>query len=437
MAHPFPKFLNTTFQPQGASNKKKRIIFHIDFDSFFASVEQQYQPQFRNKPLGVTATNGRTCIIAASREAKRMGIVGGSRTFDAFRLCPYLQLTPAHFSRYFEISKTFISICKDYSPLVEVFSLDELFMDVTDTVQFFGGPEKLIYTIKKRIRQQIGAYITVSVGMSHNKLLAKLASGLKKPDGVCVINDSNFSQIYDSIPLTEICGIGERIYRRLNMMGIRTLTQLGKTPLHLLIAEFGNIQGQILKNMGLGIDYSDVIPYTQEPEVKSVGRNYCLARNEYDRRKVLQHLYELCEELGKKLRKLQKKARTLGYGLIGMDDLYGRETYSDYFDNGRDIFRRMQQLIEMHGPFEKREGYTRQIRVWVANLYDTASTPRSLFEPGLDNPRLLQAVDHLNAKFGSHTIRNGYLLNAPKLKTVPNGFMGDRYERIKLARTTR
>lgn len=432
MHSPFPRFTKSSTSLQAP--RKERRIFCIDFDSYFASVEQQYNPQFRHKPLGVTATNGRTCIIAASREAKRFGIQTGSRTFDAYKLCPQLLLTPANFSRYWEISKHFIKICKDYSPSVEVFSLDELFMDVTDTVELFGGEDELLRIIKKRIRDEIGQYITVSIGVSHNKLLAKLASGLKKPDGVCIISPEDLYSVYEKIPLTKICGIGLRIERRLSAMGIRTLNQLGKTPLNLLISEFGNVEGQILKNIGQGIDYSEVSSFTEEPDVKSVGRNYCLPHNEYDKRIVLQNMYELCEELGKKLRKLDKKARTLGYGLIGTEDLYARLTYPEYFDTGREIFKRMESLLNKDVPFLKRDGYTRQIRVWVSNLSDSITIPRSLFEPGLDNPRLLLAIDSINNRFGSHTVRNGYLLNSPKLKTVPNGFMGDRYERIKLAR---
>lgn len=457
MHTPFPRFLNSSLVPQDMS-KKQRIIFHIDFDSFFASVEQQYNPTFRNKPLGVTAVNGRSCIIAASREAKKYGVATGSRTFDAYRVCPQLLLTPAHFSRYWEISKTFISICKDYSPLVEVFSLDELFMDVTDTVDLFGGKDALVETIKTRIAKEIGRYITVSVGISHNKLLAKLGSGLNKPDGMFFITPENLYSVYDSIPVTEICGIGERIYRRLLLMGIRTLNMLGQTPLHLLISEFGNVEGQILKNIGQGIDHSSVTSYTVEPEVKSVGRNYCLPHNEYDKRVVLQNLYELCEELGKKLRRLEKKARTLGFGLTGTEDYVARETYPEYFDTGQDIFKRMLSLLKNNSktrdvffspsrrsqfkrnqwrdddsnPFD--DWYIRQIRVWVANLTDSETVPRYLFERGVDNPKILKAVDSLNERYGSHTVRNGYLLYAPKLKTVPNGFMGDRYERIKLAR---
>ena len=151
----------------------ERIILHIDFDSFFASVEQQDNPLYRNRPLGVTATNGRTCIIAASREAKRLGIKSPSRTQDAKKICPSIIFVPARFVRYWEISKQFIKICDTFSPTVEVFSLDEVFMDVTLTAKLFGGVDQLITKFKERLRTELGEYITASVGISHNKLLAK------------------------------------------------------------------------------------------------------------------------------------------------------------------------------------------------------------------------------------------------------------------------
>jgi DNA polymerase IV len=412
---------------------KHRTILHIDFDSFFASVEQQYHPQFRNKPLGVTATNGRTCIIASSREAKALGIKTGCRTFDAMRIYPRINLIGADFVKYWEISKKFIGICKDYSPLVEVFSLDELFMDVTDTVDLFGGINGLIWRLKHRIRQEIGEHITVSIGVSHNKLLAKLASDMRKPNGVFFIREQDVEEVYRKAKLDDICGIGPRIKLRLNMMGIYTLLQLRKTPLRYLVAEFGNIEGHFLRDVGQGVDVRMVMPFTQVPEVKSIGRNYCLPENMYDKRRVLQNFYELCEEIGIKLRKLSKKARTVGYYFSGTHLYTGRKTYTDYLSNGADIYRACRLL--MPATFMK-SGYTRSLHVWVSNLADDAVVPLSLFEISRvkHSSSLTRVIDSINSKFGNHTIRNGFVLNAPKLTTVPNGYGSDRYERMKLAK---
>lgn len=418
-----------------------RFILHIDFDSFFASVEQQYHPAFRGQPLGVTATNGRNCIIASSREAKRIGIGTGSRVHEAIKLCPTLKLTPADFVTYWEISKKFIAICKDYSPYVEVFSIDELFMDVTLTAHLFGGVKDIVTILKKRIKEEIGEYITVSIGISYNKLLAKLASSLKKPNGVVEIQPHQVEQFYKIARLTDVCGIGERIKVRLEAMGIYTLLQLRKAPLPALIAEFGDVQGHVLKNIGLGLDGGKVVSFTQAPEVKSVGRNYCLPHNEYDRRIVLQEVYELCEEVGIKLRRLKKKARTVGLSLRGTYMIHGRKTFSTYLMTGRDLFYAclniLRAILRSRSPnYMQSDGYIRQISVWVVNLVDEDKAPASLLNEDRQWGKLIKVIDTLNEKFGDHTIRNGFLLYADKLTTVPNGYLADKYERLVLANSS-
>ena len=433
-----------------------KIILHIDFDSFFASVEQQYNPLLRGKPLGVTAANGRTCIIASSREAKRLGIKTGSRTYEAIKVCPNLSLVRADFVKYFEVSKKFLNICKDYSPYVEMFSIDELFIDITSTEHLFGGVYNIVQTIKNRIRHEIGEYITASVGISYNKLLAKLASGINKPDGVFEIKKSDVEDVYQKAKLTDICGIGERIKARLNKIGIYTLIQLREASLEILIEEFGNVEGHFLKDIGLGIDASSVIPYTQAPEVKSVGRNYCLPKNEYDKRVVLQNLFELCEEVGIKLRRLNKKARTIGVCLRGNINVGGRQTYSIYMDSGAEIFRACLDILQVFshpggsettdrislgdsivpiksGLQNDRVSYVRQISVWVSNLENKENIQQSLFD-NKRSDRLQATIDNINERFGDHTIRNAFLLYADKLTTVPNGYMADKYERTRLAK---
>ncbi|HUQ85858.1 MAG TPA: DNA polymerase IV [Candidatus Limnocylindrales bacterium] len=405
----------------------QRIILHIDFDSFFASAEQQFNPLLRGRPIGVTATNGRTCIIAASREAKALGIKSPTRTFEAQRIYPSIIFVPAHFTKYWEVSKIFVNACKDFSPLVEIFSLDEVFMDVTRTAELFGGTLPLIEKIKSRLQVEIGEYITASFGISHNKLLAKLASGLEKPNGVVMIKPEDVQSIYQTTKLTDICGIGYRIEARLNQMGIYKLTQLSAAPLQALIAEFGNVEGIFLHQVGQGLDTREVIPHTQDPGVKSVGRNYCLPANEYSKRKVLQNVFELCEEVGIKLRRLNKKARNVGIFLRGDENVYGRKTYSYFMDSGKDLFDACHSLLTVF------PDYTRQIGIWASYLEDSDKIPSSLFDTEKKR-KLRTTIDQINERFGDHTIRNGFLLDSPKLTTVPNGFMADRFEREKFAK---
>lgn len=409
----------------------QKIILHIDFDSFFASVEQQDNPLLRGKSMGVTAANGRTCIIASSREAKRLGIKTGSRTYEALEICPDLELVSANFVKYFEISKKFLKICQNFSPFVELFSIDEVFMDITLTNHLFGGVYNMIKLIKNEIKEKIGEYITVSIGLSHNRLLAKLASGINKPNGIFEITKNNLEAIYAKSKLTDVCGVGERIKIRLNKIGINTLLQLRDANLSLLIQEFGNCEGHFLKNIGLGIGSDSLNSFTSSPDVKSVGRNYCLPKNEYNKTLVLQNIFELCEEVGIKLRRLRKKARTIGISLRGNFSIHGRKTYRAYFDTGKEIFTACLSLSSSHLPGGN-SVYVRQISVWVSNLEDAANTPLSLFDSAKANS-LQKTVDAINERFGDHTIRNGFLLYSDKLTTVPNGYMADKYERTKLA----
>lgn len=409
-----------------------KVILHIDFDSFFASCEQQFNPQLRNKPIGVTAQNGRTCIIAASREAKKLGIKSPSRTWEAIQKVPGMVFVPASFERYWQITQKFIDICKDFSPYVEVFSLDEVFMDVTSTESLFENKYEIIKRIKQRINNEIGEYITVSVGISHNKLLAKLASGANKPNGIFEITEQNLKDVYEKTKLTDICGIGERIALRLNKVGVYSLSDLRKSSINVLKAEFGNVESGFLKNVAFGIDDAKIISYTTPPAVKSIGRSYCLPQNEYDKRIILQNLYELCEEVSLKLRRLERRARTVGFCLNGSIKIQKRKTYTNYFNTGEEIFKHCLWLMKDD---DLTNNYIRQINIWTANFVEKDNLQMSLFDTP-KKEKLIKAIDKINDRFGDHTIRNGFLLYADKLTTVPNGYMADKYERTKLTQVS-
>ncbi len=404
-----------------------RIILHADFDSFFASCEQHFNPNLRNIPIGVTAANGRTCIIAASKEAKRYGIKTGTRTWEAEQMYPGIVFVKADFERYLDITKKFIAIASTYSTLVEVFSLDEVFIDLTPVANLYDSIDQVVYKLKKQIADEIGPAITISIGASYNKLLAKLASGLSKPDGYAVIDRQNINEVYKNTKLTDICGIGGRYKRRLNMLGIFTFEQLKNCPMHLLKAEFGRIASQNLKRIGFAYDDSPVISYLEEVDAKSIGRNYCLPENAHDQKKIKQIIFELCEEIAIKLRRIKKRCRTVGLYLSGEGAEGGRKTVNSYMNQGGEIFDVCMYLYKSW----KWDSMVRQMGIWTSNLIDDSYATPSLFE----NPKIgpiVQAIDRINDRFGHHVIRRGFVLKAPKLKTEPNGFLGDRYIRKTL-----
>jgi len=412
-----------------------RSILHVDFDSFFASCEQHFNPNLRGKPIGVTAENGRTCIIAASREAKRFGVKTGTRSWEAKKLCPQVILVKADFERYLEITKKLLEISTSYSPYVELFSLDEVFIDLTPVLHLYkdtpcqaqqGVSLTIVRDFKKRLREEVGPTITASMGVSYNKLLAQLATSLNKPDGFAIIDNSNKDRILSEINLTDIMGIGERYKRRLNLLGIFNFRQLREYPLYLLKKEFGNVASQNLKMISMGIDESPVVSYTEETEVKSISRNYCLPENTYDKEQVLKIIYELCEEIAIKLRRLKMKGKTIGLFLHGNESEGERKTIPRYTNQSSDIF-------EVCLRFFKKWNleYVRQVSVWVGNLIDEQCDTIPMFE----NPKketIARLVDAINDRFGHHTIRNGRLLYAPKLHTKPNGYLADKWYRSEI-----
>lgn len=409
-----------------------KTILHIDFDSFFASVEQQDNPALRDRAVGVTAANSRTAIIAASKEAKKMGVKGGSSYYQAIKICPQLITTPAHFVKYFEISKKFVKICRLYSPFLEVFSIDELFLDITTTASLFGGVDALIQRLKQHIQKEMGNIITVSVGVSYNKMLAKMASGLEKPNGITKITPENVDTVFAKAQLTDVCGIGFRIEKRLHIMGVKNLLDLRKIPFAALVAEFGPHEATFLHNVAFATDDAEVVSFGKGVETKSVGRNYCLPRNEYNKRIVLQNIFELLEEVGIKLRRLNKKSRSIGVYLRGNVSYGGHKTVDFYVDRGQDMVEILKNsgLLRSLGHMH----YVRQISVWAGFLKDSNTLPGDLFDIHNKKQELQKVVDNINETFGDHTIRNGFLLYSDKLTTVPNGFLADRWERKELAK---
>ena len=447
-----------------------RSILHVDFDSFFASCEQHFNPNLRGKPIGITAENGRNCVIAASREAKAKGVKSPNTAWTAARICPEIVFLKADFERYLEITKKLLQIANRYSPVVELFSLDEVFIDLTPVLHLHtihprggndatprGWEEKAILNVvqdfKQRLRDEIGPTITVSMGASYNKLLAKLATSINKPDGFAMIDKSNKDRVLSEIELTDIMGIGERYKRRLNILGIFNFRDLREYPMHLLKKEFGNVAAQNLAALSLGIDDSPVVSYAEDVETrqrrgspsaaKSVGRNYCLPKNEYSHEKIQKTIHELCEEVAIKLRRLKMKGRTIGLYLHGNEQMGARKTIPRYTSSGKEIFEVCLKLLRKWSASDSPRGeadrpsrdgklsYVRQVSIYVLNLINEQYVNPSLFE----NPKndiIVRLVDQINDRFGHHTIRTGYLIDAPKLHTKPNGYMADRWHRKEI-----
>src|SRR5512136_2983642 len=182
-----------------------RTIMHIDMNAFFASVEQQSNPRLRGKPIAVIGSAKRTVITTSSYEARAFGVKTGMTTWEARQKCPHLIFVTGDNRKYTWTSAQIVKLMMQFTPLVEVFSIDEAFLDVTGSMRLFGTPERIALLLKAQIRHYFG--ITCSIGIAPNKLLAKLASDMQKPDGLTVIRGNEVARVLERLPIRDLCGI--------------------------------------------------------------------------------------------------------------------------------------------------------------------------------------------------------------------------------------
>ena len=284
-----------------------RVIMHLDMNAFFAAVEQQSNPALRGKPIGVIGT-GRTVVTTASYEARKFGVKTGMNTWQAKQACPQIIFVVGDNRKYADTSTRIVAMMREYTPLVEVFSIDEAFLDITGSLTLFGSAERIAYLLKARIRHELG--LTCSIGIAPNKLLAKLASEMQKPDGLTIIPPERVDEVLERMPVKELCGIGSKVGTQLSRLGIQTCGQLGRFSVDVLRKRFGII-GERLSQMGRGIDTSPVIPAEEEDEVKSVGHSMTLAQDVTGREALLKYLLQLSEMVGRRARRYGVAGKTI------------------------------------------------------------------------------------------------------------------------------
>jgi len=401
----------------------QNVILHLDMDSFFASVEQQANPSLVGKPVGIIKGPGRTCIIAASKEAKKLGIKTGTTVFEAKAIYPKIILVPADFDKYFSVTKKFIEICSRYSPDLEVFSIDELFLDVTLTKNLFGGVWEICKKIKQDIKEEIGQHITCSIGISYNRLLAKLASGIKKPDGIFEITPENRDEVLFSCKLTDICGLGERLEKRLFNLGITDFKNLRAIPVEFLEASLGPFWPRQLKKLSYGEDDSILTRIGEIPKMKSVSRTYTLYEDTTNLNLIKATLRNLCEEMAFKVREMGTAGRMIGVAVRGggRQD-YRHKTLKYFLDDGEEIFKIVWSLFSLM----KWSSPVRFLGVWLGDLRSKKNLTMNLFKEERRKENLLSVLDKINKTFGEFTIYPATLLNYQKIKSEVNGFLGDK-----------
>lgn len=425
----------------------RRIILHIDMNSYFASAAEQANPFLRGKAFGVGGKPGtRGIIAAASREAKLRGVKTAMNAYEALRICPELEIIHGDPRMYSEMTNRFLRIFRRHTEEVEVFSLDEAFLDVTGWVgrktpptpssqegatrvfppscqEGDGGSAiladavRLAQTIKAEMRVELGPSLTCSVGIAENKLLAKLGSDLKKPDGITVLTPERIAALWPTLPVTELCGIAGRLGARLEArFGVKTAAELGAAPLDGLIDEFGPVMGYHLHLMGRGEDPSPVIS-TVEP-AKSYSHSYTLPRDLTDRDALRKVFFALAEKVCRRMREDEACGRHVS-AYVRYGDFTGQgggTTLKDPIDDGLALFREGWRLV-------KHLIDAKPVRLLGVGIGDIMPRRRqlSIFAKDEKRRRAVAAADATNDKWGERTVEPAATLGTV-LKRHVSGF---------------
>lgn len=391
----------------------QKIIAHIDMNSYFATCEQQDNPKWRGRPVGVCEHLG-GIIIAASVEAKRWGIKTGTPVWEARRLYPKIILTKTTPHRYRYYTSKFLRVFADYTDKIEKYSIDEAFLDLSKSCNIRDGnlrqvnpwqeARRIILEIKARMKQEVGDWLTCSAGVSYSKLVAKIASDLQKPDGLVMVRPEDKPWLYNQLELTDIPGIGRRMEKRLNNLGIYTVKELRDFPRSQLVTHFG-IQGYHLHSMGQ-LEGSWKEGFTADDAIKSMGHMYTIPKEFRDKAVMRPVLYKLSEMVGARLRVNGLMGDSIYVHIhdperlcVGEGAYIGRD-----IQDGREIYQEAMLLLQKGTvPLEELERQSYLVGVTVSGLKPQL-LQENLFKTSFKQQSLLQALDKINQKYADFTV---------------------------------
>ena len=395
----------------------ERIILHSDCNSFYASVECLHHPEIREKPVAVGGDieQRHGIILAKNQLAKQFHVSTGEAIWQAKQKCPELIVLPPDFPLYLRFSQMAKKIYLDYSSRVEPFGLDEAWLDITSRENQKDKGEKTAQEIRKRIREELG--ITVSIGVSYNKIFAKLGSDYRKPDAVTLITKENYRQIAWPLPVSDLLYVGPATKRKLNGFGVHTIGELAQTPVEILRSKFGKI-GDILWCFSNGLDSSPVADFQNEPVVKSIGNSTTAPRDLESDEDVKIILYVLADSVARRLREQGLKGRTI-HSSVRDNSLFSftrQKTLGFYTNLTEEIAGEALSLFREHYQWKRP---VRSIGISVSDLEaGTICSQTSLFCDEVKREkmeRLDNAVDRLKARFGTFAVQPAVLLKDRKL----------------------
>lgn len=380
----------------------RRWIMHVDMDAFFASVEQRDHPEWRGKPVIVGGLSERGVVATASYEARAFGVHSALSITKAHALCPDGIFVPPRFEVYKAVSRTIHDIMLHYAPAIEPLSLDEAFMDISGLSHAYPSLSAVGRAIKKEIQDETG--LTASAGIAPNKFLAKMASDMKKPDGLCIIPYGKEIEILSPLPIRKLWGVGQVTEKKLRQAGIETIGDLQQKPLSYLVPLLGN-QAGLFKKLALGMDDR---PIESERTAKSIGDESTYEKDLTDEEAINRQIAIHSDVVAKRLRKEKLAARTISLKIRfasfrtvtrSMTEETGTNLQEEIYDRAM----LLKEKIYFH------EG-VRLIGVTASNLGPPVET-FDLFSDKRDKlARATAVMDEIQAKFGENAIRKAFWL---------------------------
>ncbi|WP_093989890.1 DNA polymerase IV [Massiliimalia timonensis] len=395
-----------------------RVILHSDMNNFYASVESLYHPEYRGKPMAVAGDPEQRhgIVLAKNYEAKAFGVQTGDPLWLAKQKCPDIIFSPPHYDKYLQFSQRAKEIYSEYTDQVEPFGLDECWLDVTGSTGLFGSGKTIADTLRERIKKELG--ITASVGVSFNKVFAKLGSDLKKPDATTIILPDHFRETVWPLPVSELLYVGKATHQKLRKYGIRTIGDLALTDVRFLEQILGK-NGVMLWQFANGLDQSPVSNIGAKSMIKSIGNSTTTPRDLVTDEDIKITLYVLCESVSARMREYDFVCRTVQIGIRDQElHFYERQGAMTYPNRTvKDLFDQSFSLFKLHLP----EKPVRSLSVRACQLSVMGNEQLSLFPEEFKLQkleRLDRAIDKLRERYGHFSIQRGIMLTDPELSNL-------------------